>query len=56
MLVSVTAITSKKKEYPLKYWIGFFIGVTVLLIAALGGLIFMLCECQGRTAKWIRFI
>lgn len=40
----VAAITSKKRDIPLQFWIIFFGVVTVALIAALAGLIFMLCE------------
>lgn len=44
------AITSKKRDIPLQFWIIFFGVVTVALIAALAGLIFMLCEIN-----WISF-
>lgn len=52
--VPFAAITSKKKDIPLQFWIIFFGVVTVALVAALAGLIFMLCkmeECDHGTVS-----
>lgn len=46
--IFIAAITSKKRDIPLQFWIIFFGVVTVALVAALAGLIFMLCECQDK--------